>query len=119
MRTKEKPRKKHPKRVVSDSKKVRVSYGRATATPSQRTSPKPPRYEMRTPEPASPLHRYIAENEDSGLSLQELIEQFQEYDCSHPAWFPLGVTQEYVIEVCRVCNLQRKVVKPGVKVDGA
>jgi hypothetical protein len=31
----------------------------------------------------SPLSRYLSENEGSGVSIPELVEQFRELDCEH------------------------------------
>jgi hypothetical protein len=62
--------------------KVKVSYRKAERSPGNRL-PKPPKLEMREPKPQSALQKYVQENEGSELTVVELIQQFQEYDCEH------------------------------------
>lgn len=56
----------------------------------------------------SPLTAYIEENLSSGLSIHELVEQFQEYDCDHrfvlAASYP-SPTEPYHIIACEICAL--------------
>lgn len=82
--------------------KVKVSYTRAALSPSER-APKPVKVTMREPEPQSPLHKYIAENEGCGLTVKELMEQFQEYDCSHEEWVVVSNTAAYIHLRCNGC----------------
>jgi|SRR5215471_9457482 len=59
------PIKKTPRPVKKTPK-----FGRAIYTPAKEIS-----------KPATPMLRYIEENQASGLSRKELVEQFHEYDC--------------------------------------
>lgn len=93
---------------------VTIRFGKATATPSSRQRPFTAKVPMRTPQPRSPLHQYIADNADSGLTDQELIAQFQEYDCSHPTWEEVTTTATYIETRCTVCwKNQRKAKSNG------
>lgn len=64
--------------------------------------------------PRSPLAQYLFENADSGLPIRELVEQFQEYDCSHE-WGdePIGVTEQQELFQCSECGLTKKRLRPG------
>lgn len=105
--TKQRAVKKHPPTTA----KVRVSFQRAGRSPSQRKT----RFEYAEPNFSNgrnPLNVYIVENEGSGLSLSELVEQFQEYDCAHrmeevAVWFndPNRVTHEFR---CVICGFTQK-----------
>ena len=94
-------------------KNVKVTYGKASSTPSTRL-PKPPRYEMRTPQAASSLHKYVQENEESGLPVSELIQQFQEYDCEHQEWEQISWTPRYVEYRCVSCSKVEKHKRTGL-----
>ncbi len=62
---------------------VKISFQPAKVTPSKRV--KKPALEI-TPKPRKKqrnLYAYVKEHEDSGLSISELISQYQEYDCEH------------------------------------
>lgn len=50
------------------------------------------------------MARYIVENEDSGLTVQELIEQFQEYDCVHQEKSKV-ITGHKEIHTCVECGM--------------
>lgn len=54
----------------------------------------------------SPLTAYIEENRSSGLSIHELVEQFQEYDCDHDfvtnSFFPSPLEPEHLV-TCEIC----------------
>lgn len=94
--------------------RVTHSYRKATpraARPVQAAEP------LRTPKGLSPLAKYLHENEGEGLSTKELIEQFQEYDCSHPDWEVLASSLTYLIRKCRSCGKQERKFKPGEKPD--
>jgi hypothetical protein len=92
------------------SNKVKVSYGKASATPSSR-APKPVVVAMREPTPSTPMAQYIEDNKDSELTVQELIEQFQEYDCDHAAEFPVMTSAFKTVYLCESCRRLRKVEK--------
>lgn len=88
-------------------RKVKVTYFPAEKSPSQRAK-KPPRDyeipELKTPQGLSPLAAYLEENADSGLSRAELIEQFQEYDCTHRMMRTMDA-QTKTIDTCEICGL--------------
>jgi hypothetical protein len=92
--------------------RVKVSYRKVSATPSSR-EPKPVKIVMREPHPSSPLAKYIEDNKDSELSVQELIEQFQEYDCDHAKEFPVLTSAFKTVYRCEDCGRVRKVEKDG------
>jgi hypothetical protein len=69
--------------------KIKVSYRKAAVTPSKRQreiATAHPSYipELKQPKGLSPLAQYLKDNEGCGISANELITQFQEYDCEHP-----------------------------------
>lgn len=92
---------------------LNVRYEKAKRTPSKRQQQRritleefheswiPP---LKEPQGLSPLARYIYENQDSGLEVQELIEQFQEYDCSHSEKNKI-ITGHKEIFTCVECGL--------------
>jgi hypothetical protein len=59
----------------------------------------------------SPLIAYIDSNRESGLSVHELVEQFQEYDCEH-RFYPSGIfpspTEPMHWLTCEICALTEK-----------
>lgn len=55
----------------------------------------------------SPLARYVHENLADDLTIQELIEQFQEYDCEH-RWYELAISVDKVFTSCEICGLIKK-----------
>jgi hypothetical protein len=89
---------------------VKVSYQKAGRTPSAR--PKAMPLNMGIPKGSSPLTRYIEENRATGIPVTELIQQFQEYDCEHPAQeqqvMAAGVNYKFVR--CSVCHRVEKKV---------
>jgi hypothetical protein len=101
--------------------KVKVSYQPAQRTPSaaDRVAEFHKSYvpEPKIPRGLSPLTRYLEENADSGLSRQELVEQFREYDCGHPAMEVVASTSKQTIRICNDCGFSEKKFKPGQK-DG-
>jgi hypothetical protein len=94
--------------------KVRVTFQKAGRSPSQRKTVF--EYgESNFTNGRNPLNVYLVENEDSGIPLSELVEQFQEYDCAHrmeeaAVWFndPNRVTHEFR---CAICGLVQKKTK--------
>lgn len=91
---------------------VKVKYGKAKVTPSKRQQPLASvTLAMRLPEPSSALARYVRDNAESGLSILELIEQFQEYDCDHKKEFPVMTGGGKTVYRCEECGRIRTVVK--------
>ena len=76
--------------------------GRRAVEPPQTFSDRPPR---------SPLTQYIEDNRESGLSIHELVEQFQEYDCEH-RWYFSGLlpspTDPIHFLTCEICALTER-----------
>jgi len=62
---------------------VKVRYQKAGSTPSSRQKRSQSVLEASQESRLSPLARYIAENEESGIPIPVLVEQFQELDCMH------------------------------------
>lgn len=94
-------------------RKTKVSYVKAGRTPSKRTHKRKQTLEefhesfippTKVPHGLSPLARYLSENEDSGLTVEELIEQFQEYDCEHREKTKI-VTGHKEILTCSECGV--------------
>lgn len=94
---------------------VKTTYRKAAVSPSER-DPVHPAYlpELRAPTGLSPLATYLTENEDSGLSVLELIEQFQEYDCDHVDESVTARSSTKITFVCPACGRVRYAKKPGV-----
>lgn len=86
-------------------KKVKVTFQKAR--PMGNRHARPVTVEMRAPKGLSPLAQYIEENRESGLSLQELLEQFQEFDCEHKDEAVI-TAPEYVIVHCTICGRAEK-----------
>jgi predicted Zn-dependent protease len=61
----------------------------------------------------SPLARYLAQEADSGLSVFELVQQFQEYDCEHSWGEPIASTEEKNFFVCDECGLGKTLIRSG------
>jgi hypothetical protein len=55
----------------------------------------------------SPLARYVEENLGEGVTVQELVEQFQEYDCEHII-SELAISPTQVFDHCEHCGLITK-----------
>jgi hypothetical protein len=68
---------------------------------------------MNSPKELPALAQYLRDHENEGLTTQELIEQFQEYDCKHPEWDVLASSLTYLIHRCKYCGVQKKKFKPG------
>jgi len=84
---------------------VKVSYRKVKQRPRKkhrRWTDAPP-YESRL----SPLAKYVEENLEDGITVQELIQQFQEYDCEH-VWTELVVGTEWVMDSCEICRLIKR-----------
>lgn len=92
------------------SSKVKTTYQPAAKTPSAR-APHAYEIEMRQPQPLPPLRQYILDNEGSGLSVHELTEQFQEYDCEHKSWSQSSWSPSAVTMKCDNCGKVRRQVK--------
>lgn len=96
-------------------KRVRTTYTQARSTPSTRAKPVTSSSQIKEPKGLSPLTAYIEENRDTGITVQELIEQFQEYDCEHTRIVKLAVTTEKVTTRCDDCGLIVTNFRPGVE----
>jgi hypothetical protein len=73
-----------PQRKPGKKEKVKTTFRKAARTPSKRLPGfvHPSHFPVaKTPQGLSPLAAYIEDNLDTGISVRELIEQFQEYDC--------------------------------------
>lgn len=92
--------------------KVRVIYGRAGVTPSARAVMLPA-MQMREPKPSSALTAYVEENRDTGISVSELIWQFQEYDCEHERIVPVITSNLKIANLCEECGRIEMKVKSG------
>lgn len=65
-------------------RRVKTSYQRARSSPGSRhTRSQSVTEGVSESSHLSPLARYIAENEGSGIPVPELVEQFRELDCEH------------------------------------
>lgn len=95
-------------------KNVQVTYGKASTTPSKR---KRATYEIptKTPQGLSSLAQYVEDNRETGISVQELIAQFQEYDCDHKETEIYSTTRDKVMTRCLECGLVQTKFKPGAK----
>ena len=60
--------------------------------------------EIPMPSGLSPLARYVEENMGTGVSPQELVRQFQEYDCDHHM-VELAVGPNMILDYCASCSL--------------
>lgn len=92
---------------------VKVSYTKARTTPSERVK----REETESAKPQKKKHTlysYIAENEESGLPVQELIHQFQEYDCDHKEEEVISATSKVQMLRCKSCRRIRSQRRAGV-----
>jgi hypothetical protein len=56
---------------------------------------------------------YIEENREAGISIAELVEQFQEYDCEHFE-IQIGTTAFKVTHLCTICGKISSTLKRGV-----
>jgi hypothetical protein len=99
---------------------VNTSYTRASTTPSSRPRSIEAFHESFIPPPRqptglTPLAAYLEQESGGLLSRQELVEQFQEYDCPHESQTISGSTAEKLILVCHDCGLVSSKFKPGRK----
>jgi hypothetical protein len=94
-------------------RRTRTSYQRAGSSPGSRQSGSQSLTGRDFQSHLSPLARYIAENEDSGIPIPELVEQFQELDCEHPAdrqrVSANSPTAKFI--TCDMCGKTTKVMK--------
>lgn len=98
---------------------VKTSFQRAATTPSDRV-PKP--REISDPKPKKKrkdLAAYVRENEDTGIPIPELIEQYQMYDCDHPPKQReiIATDAKRFTTRCNKCGLVSYKLRPGVKKD--
>jgi hypothetical protein len=56
----------------------------------------------------SPLAAYIEDNKDSGCTIEELILQFQEFDCEHEEEYAVAISLYTVIFCCDRCGRLEK-----------
>jgi hypothetical protein len=63
--------------------------------------------EIPMPSGLSPLARYVEENMAEGVTPQELVQQFQEYDCVHHL-IELAVGPSIILDYCTHCGLIEK-----------
>ncbi len=94
--------------------RVTVTYRKVRVTPSARARKKHPTNnyagELGIPKERKPLIRYVLDNLSTGISVPELIEQFQEYDCEHfMESLATSTTKDMVI--CPQCGLIEVKVK--------
>lgn len=59
--------------------------------------------QVRLPQGLSPLAQYVESEMDSGIPVEELIWQFQEYDCEH-VWEKLGRSPDHEFDYCQGCG---------------
>jgi hypothetical protein len=109
------PQARPTKKVQPKHGKVRVKFQKAGRSPSQRKKSEPHYADSVIYfNGRNPLNRYIVENEDSGLSIAELTEQFQEFDCVHhmehfaTAFHTGEIVKEYRCAICY--KTERKVI---------
>lgn len=96
-------------------RRVKTTYQQAGSTPSSRQRRSHKRTDSisgAVDHQSTPLARYIAENEDSGISVSELMEQFQELDCEHKGQSVLASTAEKKIVKCEDCGKVTTIIKP-------
>lgn len=93
--------------------KVTTTYQRAQKTPSKRRKPKQSAVLM--PRGLSPMAQYIEDNLGAGISVQELIAQFQEFDCEHTKTEIVASRAETITERCMECRRMQTKVRRGGK----
>ena len=99
---------------MGERRRVTTSYRKVERVKPSRNGRKPQRepdtYFSDRP-PSSPMTAYIEENRASGLSIHELVEQFQEYDCEH-RWYFSGLypspTEPIHLLTCEICALTER-----------
>lgn len=91
--------------MVRRKAKITVSYQRVKRRPRK----KHPRWTDALPfvSRLSPLARYVEENLEDGITVQELIHQFQEYDCKH-SWVELCVGTDHILDHCEICRKMKR-----------
>lgn len=101
-------------RRVMPRSQVQVRYQRVERRKRPRGHEKPHEAIIYAIRLRSPLARYLHSEADSGLSVHELVEQFQEYDCKHEWGIePIGVTEQQEIFQCQECGLTKHRLRPG------
>lgn len=63
--------------------------------------------EIPMPSGLSPLARYVEGNMGEGVTPQELVQQFQEYECTH-SFFELAVSPNTIFDYCTNCGQIKK-----------
>jgi len=98
------------------SRSVKTTYKKAGSTPSSRQKAAQSVTEgiprVRT-SPLSPLTRYITENEGTGISTSELIEQFRELDCDHATRHVISESNTKKTIACISCGQMETIFKAG------
>lgn len=94
---------------------VKTSFTKARTTPSQRAPRSHASHfpDLKTPHGLSPLARYVEENRAEGITVWELVEQFQEYDCEHEREEETGRSPMKISYSCPDCGRIRTQEKPG------
>jgi hypothetical protein len=95
--------------------KVITRYQKAGKTPSKRRAQKKSSSAAPMPRGLSPMAQYVEDNQDSGISVLELIHQFQEYDCEHEKVEIVASSSETITERCVTCRRMNTKPRPGVK----
>jgi hypothetical protein len=92
----------------------KISYTKAARTPSKRKTV--PTF-TKEPQGHSDLTQYVEENRDTGIPVPELIQQFQEYDCDHPASLQhvVAAGMDYKFVRCERCHRVEKKLKPRTR----
>ena len=112
VQAKGKLRRRQLQQAIQPGDKVRIIYNRAGTTPSARL-PRLPALQLRTPKPSSALAAYVEENRESGISIPELIWQFQEYDCEHESVTQVITSNLKIATLCETCGRIEVKVKSG------
>jgi len=99
------------------SRSVKTTYRKAGSSPSTRQRPvqSVPGGISTSSSPLAPLARYISENEGTGISIQELTEQFRELDCEHERQHVIWENSKVKVWACLCCGQMREQARPGVK----
>ena len=98
---------------MAGRRKVTTSYRKVERVKPKRNGRRPqePPQTFSDRVPPSPMTTYIEENRASGLSIHELVEQFQEYDCEH-RWYFSGLmpspTEPIHFLTCEICALTER-----------
>ena len=96
---------------------VKISFQPARTTPSKRV--KTSALEI-TPKPRKKRHdlyAYVKEHEGTGVSISELISQYQEYDCEHRESEQIESSSTELKFQCKDCGRITRRRRAGVKKD--